>query len=82
MLLCIGDDQGELRREIAQIVHHEGREPVIRLELATLREAAVGLELREMHRDVPSHLLAPTIADEAALLAGLDSDRRGTLARR
>ena len=27
--------------------------------------------------DGPSHLLPLTIADEAALLAGLDSDRRG-----
>ncbi len=27
--------------------------------------------------DGPSHLLPPTIADEAALLAGLDSDRIG-----
>jgi hypothetical protein len=37
---------------------------------------------RAQDRDVPSHLLAPTIADEAALLAGLDSDRRGAPARR
>ena len=37
---------------------------------------------RAQDRDVPSHLLAPTIADEAALLAGLDSDRRGAAARR
>jgi hypothetical protein len=31
--------------------------------------------------DVPSYLLPLTLADEAALLAGLDSDRRGTPAR-
>jgi len=37
---------------------------------------------RAQDLDVPSHLLAPTIADEAALLAGLDSDRRGAAARR
>jgi hypothetical protein len=37
---------------------------------------------RAQDLDVPSHLLAPTIADEAALLAGLDSDHRGTPARR
>jgi hypothetical protein len=37
---------------------------------------------RAQDRDVPSHLLPLTIADEAALLAGLDSDRRGTPARR
>ena len=37
---------------------------------------------RAQDLDVPSHLLALTIADEAALLAGLDSDRRGTPARR
>jgi hypothetical protein len=37
---------------------------------------------RAQDLDVPPELLAPTIADEAALLAGLDSDRRGAPARR
>ncbi|MBK7276169.1 MAG: hypothetical protein IPI51_12905 [Betaproteobacteria bacterium] len=37
---------------------------------------------RAQDRDVPSYLLPLTIADEAALLAGLDSDRRGAAARR
>ena len=31
--------------------------------------------------DVPPELLPLTIADEAALLAGLDSDRRGSATR-
>jgi hypothetical protein len=31
--------------------------------------------------DGPSYLLPLTIVDEAALLAGLDSDRRGTATR-
>jgi hypothetical protein len=33
---------------------------------------------RAQDRDVPPELLPLTIADEAALLAGLDSDRRST----
>ena len=32
-------------------------------------------------RDVPDDLLPLTIADEAAMLAGLDSDRLGTATR-
>ena len=55
--LCVRDDQRQLRREIAQVVHHEGREPVIGLELATLGEPAVGLELRQVHGHVPAHHL-------------------------
>jgi hypothetical protein len=37
---------------------------------------------RAQDLDVPPELLPRTIADEAALLAGLDSDRRGAPARR
>ena len=38
-------------------MHHERRQAVIGLELAALRESAIGVVLREMHGHVPAHHL-------------------------
>ena len=55
MLHGIADHQRELRGAILQVVHHEGREPVVGFELADFGDAAVGFVLREQRRDVLSH---------------------------
>ena len=67
MLLGIRNDQRELSREIAQVVHHEGRQPVIGLELAILGETTIGLVLREVDRHVTTHHLQQVTVLEVRL---------------
>ena len=50
-------DDVELRDRVLQVVHHEGGQPVVGLELAALRQLAIGVVLRDVRRDVPAHRL-------------------------
>ena len=51
----IGDQQLQLRHGILEIVHDEGREAVVGVELAALGELFVGAPLRELYGDVAAH---------------------------
>ena len=57
MPLRVRDDQRQLCGEVSQVVHHEGRETVVGLELAAFGQAAIGVELRDVHSHVTAHHL-------------------------
>ncbi len=52
--LRVGDDELELRDRVLQVMHHEGRQPVVGFELTALGQATVGVLLRDVGGDVPA----------------------------
>ena len=71
MLLGVPHDQLQLRDRVLQVVHQEGSEPVVGLELPAFGEALVGLVLGDDGGDVPADRL-----QEVAVLPGQVEGRR------